>query len=190
MSAHAESMLTVVDLELMPDDLNRYELVEGEILVSRSPGLTHQDVLANLLTILINHLQIHPEGKAYLNPGVILDNHNSVIPDLAFVSGSRLKEIASGKHITGAPDLVIEIVSPGNENARRDRVLKRKVYGAYGVQEYWIVDPLDKCVEIYRLRENTLELLITFSQDEEITSPLLPNLVIPAYRIFDSHPAS
>jgi Uma2 family endonuclease len=185
MSVHAESMLTVTDLELMPDDLNRYELVEGEILVSRSPGLTHQEVLANLLNILMNYLAQHPEGKAYVNPGVIFDNFNSVIPDIAFVSSSRRKAIASGMHITGAPDLVVEIVSPGAENARRDRVVKRQVYGRYGVQEYWIVDPLKRSVDVYRMLESSLELFVTFSHDNEITSPLFPGLAIPAYRLFD-----
>ena len=186
MSTHTQPVMTVADLELMPDDLNRYELVEGEILVSRSLGLTHQDVLVNLLTILVLHLTQHPVGKVYLTPGVILDDFNSVIPDIAFVSRSRRKKIASGKHITGAPDLVVEIVSPGNENARRDRVVKRQVYGRYGVQEYWIVDPLKRSVDVYRLLESSLELFVTFSHDQEITSPLFPGLAIPAKTLFDT----
>lgn len=190
MSTHTQPMLTVADLELMPDDFNRYELMEGEIVVSRTPGLTHQDVLANLLNILMNYLAQHPEGKAYVNPGVIFDNFNSVIPDIAFVSRSRRKEIASGKHITGAPELVVEIVSPGAKNARRDRVMKRQVYGRHGVQEYWIVDPLKRSVEVYRTRENSLELLVTLLDEDEITSPLLPGLAIPTYRIFGPQAAN
>lgn len=184
MSTHTQSMLTVADLELMPDDFNRYELMEGEIVVSRSPGLPHQDVLVNLLNILVNHLAEHPEGKAYLTPGVIFDNFNSVIPDIAFVGRSRREEIASGKHITGTPELMIEVVSPGTANARRDRVVKRQVYGKHGVQEYWIVDPQKRCVEIYRLSENSLELFVRLSGVEEVTSSLFPGLVIPLVRIF------
>lgn len=186
MSTHTQSMLTIADLELMPDDLNRYELVEGEILVSRSPGLTHQEILANLITIFMNYVSQHPVGKAYINPGVILDNFNSVIPDIAFVSRARAAEIASGKHITGAPDLLVEIVSPGNENARRDRVVKRTIYEKYRVQEYWIVEPLTQCIEIYRLRDGSFEQVLTCSHDMEIMSPLLPGLAIPAYRIFST----
>lgn len=186
MSTHTQPMMTVADLELMPNDFNRYELMEGEMFVSRTPGLTHQEVLANLLNLLMNYLVEHPEGKAYVNPGVIFDNFNSVIPDIAFVSRSRRKEIASGKHIEGAPDLVVEIVSPGNENARRDRVVKRQVYGRYGVQEYWIVDPIKRSVDVYRLLESSLELFVTFSHDQEITSPLFSGLAIPAKTLFDT----
>lgn len=184
MSTHTQNLFTIADLELMPDDLNRYELLEGEIIVSRSPGLTHQDVLVNLLMIIVNHLTRRPEGKAYLNPGVIFDNFNSVIPDIVFVSSSRCKEIASGKHITGAPELVVEIVSPGNVNSRRDRVGKRQVYGKNGVQEYWIVDPIERSVEIYCLRDKVLELFVTARGHDEISSQLLPGLVIPLNGIF------
>jgi len=184
MSTHSQSMMTVADLELMPDDLNRYELMEGEIVVSPPPGLTHQRALGNLLHVLLNYLDEHPIGEVFTTPGVTFDQFNSVIPDITYSSNARMAEIGRGEHIAGAPELMIEFVSPGNRNARRDRVLKRRVYGKQGVHEYWIVDPLKRTVEVYGLRENSLDLLVTLQSDDEISTPLLPGLAIPLVKIF------
>jgi Uma2 family endonuclease len=184
MSTHTQPLLTVADLELMPDDLNRYELMEGEIFVSPPPGLTHQRALGNLLTILNIYLARNRIGEVFTTPGVTLDQFNSVIPDITYLSHERMEKIASGEHITGAPELMIEFVSPGSKNARRDRVLKRQVYGRHGVQEYWIVDPRKRRIEVYQLREHALELLTTLFETDEITSPLLPGLNIPLIKIF------
>ena len=186
MSTHTQPVMTVADLELMPDDLNRYELMEGEIFVSPPPGLTHQDALGNLLCILHDFLIKNSFGKVFTTPGVTLDQFNSVIPDIIYLSHARLAEIALGEYITGAPELMIEVVSPGSKNARRDRVLKRQTYAKYGVQEYWIVDPLKRSVEIYRLRENSLELFVTLLDEDQITTSLLPGLAIPANTLFDT----
>ena len=95
-----------------------------------------------------------------------------------------MEDIAPGEHISGAPELMIEFVSPGNRNARRDRVLKRRVYGNQGVQEYWIVDPPKRSVEVYRLRDNSLDLFASLSDEDDITTPLLPSLAIPLAAIF------
>jgi Uma2 family endonuclease len=177
-------MLTVADLELMPDDFNRYELMEGEIVVSPPSGLTHQRALGNLLTILNNFLAKNPIGEVFTAPGVTFDQHNSVIPDITYLSHARLAEIVARDHIEGAPELMIEFVSPGSKNARRDRVLKRNVYGKQGVQEYWIIDPAKRTVEIYRLRTNALEHVMSLSDEDKITTPLLPSLALPVGSIF------
>jgi Uma2 family endonuclease len=76
--------------------------------------------------------------------------------------------------LTGAPDLVIEIISPGAENERRDRVLKRRVYGKFGVKEYWLVDFINRSVEVYRLAGDELDLVATFVGEDELTSEVLP----------------
>ena len=177
-------MLTVADLDLMPDDLNRYELMEGEIFVSPPPGLTHQRVVGNLLSTLHNYLSGNPLGEVFTTPGVTFDQFNSVIPDITYSSNERMSEIAPGEHIAGAPELMVEIVSPGSRNSRRDRVLKRQVYGKQGVQEYWIVDPLKRSVEIFRLVDSMLEPFATLQIGDEFSSPLLPGLTIPLESIF------
>ncbi|HEY0544072.1 MAG TPA: Uma2 family endonuclease [Pyrinomonadaceae bacterium] len=186
MSAHIQPLLTIADLEVMPDDENRYELMEGEIIVSRALGLTHQRILTNLLLIIGNYLAQHPLGEAFATPGVIFDEYNSVIPDIAFVSRERIALIASGERITGAPELMIEIVSPGSENARRDRVVKRQVYGKHGVQEYWVIDPENRTLKVYRLQQKSLELFATLADQNEVASPLLPHLSFPAIKIFNA----
>ena len=86
----------------------------------------------------------------------------------------RRAEIASGDRLNGAPDLVIEIISPGAENERRDRVLKRRLYGRFGVKEYWLVDLINRSVEVYALGQDGLELKASYSGDDEMTSSLLP----------------
>jgi Uma2 family endonuclease len=186
MSAHIQPLLTIADLEIMPDDENRYELVEGELIVSRAPGLTHQRVLLNLSTIIKNYLEQNPVGEVFATPGVIFDGFNSVIPDLAFVSRERLPLIAPEERITAAPELMIEIVSPGSENARRDRVVKRQVYAKHGVQEYWVVDPEQRTLEVYRLQQQSLELFSILVDQAEVASPLLPRLSFPVIKIFSS----
>lgn len=185
MSAKVEPLLTVADLEAMPEDENRYELFEGELIVSRAPSLSHQRVLANLVAILRSYLEQNPIGEVLPTPGVIFDNFNSAIPDVVFITNQQIQNIGSGQHITEAPALAIEIVSPGKENARRDREVKRQVYGKFGVEEYWIANPESRALEIYRLNERSLTLVATLTGEDEITSPILPGFKCPAQQIFN-----
>jgi Uma2 family endonuclease len=174
MATHIEPLLTVDDLDLMPEDGNRYEVIEGELFVSRAPGLTHQSVSGNLFRSLDTYLIQNPIGRIWATPGVIFSELSGVIPDLVFVSHQRRNEIASGERIMGAPDLVIEIVSPGTDNERRDRLAKRQLYAKYGVKEYWIADFEKRTIEVYLLQGQNLELLSILTEQDEITSSVLP----------------
>ena len=184
MSANIEPILTVAALDSLPDDGNRYELFEGELFVSRAPGILHQRVLGNLHAILRAYLEHSPIGEVLLTPGVIFDDFNSAIPDAVFISNQHMSEIISGERIAGAPELVIEIVSPGRENARRDREVKRQVYSKYGVKEYWIADPEMRAVEVYRLRRHALKLVATLIDEDELTTPILPGFKCRISQIF------
>ena len=184
MTAKIDPMLTVADLEVMPDDGNRYELIEGEILLSRAPGLTHQSVSGDLFASIKNYLTQNPIGEIWATPGVVFNDFNGVVPDLVFVTAERRNDIAAGERITGAPELVIEIVSPGSENERRDRVIKRQLYAKFGVKEYWIVNPASRVIDIYRLEGKTLKLAATLREDDCITSPLLPGYSCKVASIF------
>ena len=184
MNAKIEDVFTVADLDLMPDDGNRYELIEGEIVVSRAPGLTHQSVSGNLFYGIKNFLADNPLGEVWATPGVIFDDFNGVMPDLVFVSVERRREIAAGERVTGAPELVVEILSPGTVNERRDRVTKLKLYAKFGVKEYWLVNPASRSIDIYRLSGRTLKQAATLVEDEEITSPLLPGYSCKLASIF------
>ena len=117
-------------------------------------------------------------------PGVIFGELSGVIPDLVFVSHERRSEIASGDRITGAPDLVIEIMSPGSENERRDRLAKRQLYGKYGVKEYWIVDFENRTIKVYLLLGQTLELRSVLTGQGEITSSVLPGFCCKIETVF------
>ncbi|HYX72000.1 MAG TPA: Uma2 family endonuclease, partial [Nitrososphaera sp.] len=136
MSAKVEPLLTIADLDAMPDDGNRYELFEGEIFVSRAPSLSHQRVLINLATLIKNYLEQNPIGEVLPTPGVIFDDFNGAIPDIVFISNQQVSNIGLEERIREAPELIVEIVSPGKENARRDREVKRQVFGKHGVKEY------------------------------------------------------
>ncbi len=93
--------------------------------------------------------------------------------------------MTSGQKITSAPDIVVEILSPGSENRRRDLSVKRQLYAKYGVNEYWIVDSENQSVLIFHLQEQTLEEIATVRGIDEITSPLLPGFHLRAGAVFD-----
>jgi Uma2 family endonuclease len=172
MAAKIEPILTIADLEAMPDDSNRYELIEGELFVSRAPGLKHQRIVRNLLHAIQNYLDLNPVGEILPGPGVIFSDFSGVIPDLIYMSNKRSAEIDTGERLEGAPELIIEVLSPGAENERRDRQVKRQLYHKYGIKEYWIVDPSRSTVDIYRAPG--FKLAASMNSRVEITSPLLP----------------
>jgi Uma2 family endonuclease len=177
-------LMTVADLDVTPDDGNRYEVIEGELFVSCAPSISHQRIVYHLLMAFGAYLIRHPIGMVIPAPGVIFSDLSGVIPDLVFVSQARQPEIASGDRVTGAPDLAIEVLSPGPENARRDRAVKRQLYGKYGVPEYWIVDPEQRAVEVYRQQQGSLEHIGTFMDHDDITSPLFPDFRLRSLDIF------
>ena len=125
MSAQVYPLMTVDDLDCMPEDGNRYEVIEGELFVSRAPGLTHQQVSANLVIDFGIYLAQHALGRIIPTPGLVFNEHSGVIPDIVFFTYEREQEIVSGERLIAAPDLVIEILSPGRANEARDRVAKR-----------------------------------------------------------------
>jgi Uma2 family endonuclease len=181
----AQKLKTTKDLLAIPDEnFKVYELLEGEIFLSEHPSLNHQKIVGNLIFLLDRFLLENPVGKFWFAPGVIFDEYNSAIPDLAFVVNERISQIASGIHIVGAPDLAIEIMSPGSENVRRDQIVKRQTYAKYGVKEYWIVEPIVEVIEITRLQENVLASVGVFRNKDEINSPLLPDLNFTVKDVF------
>ncbi len=140
----------------MPEDGNRYEAIGGELYVTPPPRLRHQELARNLVRALLPLLQEPGRGELYFAPvGVEFpDTRDGVQPDILFVSNERL-DIVGEYWLRGAPDLVIEILSPST--AARDRNLKRKLYGRHGVAEYWIVDPLSETVEVWSFTEGDTE---------------------------------
>ena len=120
MASKTGSLLTVANLDAFPeDDGNRYELIGGELFVSRAPGIPHQRVLHNLQMEFGLYLKAHPIGILVPGAGAIFSDHDAVIPDLVFVRNERWDQVVSGEKFTGAIDLVIETLARGGEPAAR-----------------------------------------------------------------------
>src|SRR5882724_10315576 len=171
MASRVEPLLTVADLDACPDDSNRYELIGGELFVSRAPGIPHQRVILNLEIGISDYLTDNPVGILVPGAGAIFSDYDAAIPDLAFVRNERWDQVVTGEKFTGAVDLVVEILSPGTQNRQRDLSAKRKLYGKFGSEEYWIVDSENREVVILRLQGQALDEVATLKSDDELTSP-------------------
>ena len=178
---------TIEDLDALPqNEWNRYEIIEGALFVTRAPHHRHQQVSFNIAFQLNRWSKANQRGVAIITPGVIFSQEDSVIPDVVWVSNERLAQIEDeAGHLLGAPELVIEVLSPGIVNEKRDRSAKRKLYSLYGVQEYWIVDRNLQQVEVYRRQESILTLKATLLFKEDITSQLLPEFRCAIDRFFE-----
>lgn len=179
---------TTHDLESLPDMLDdtRYELIDGELQVARQPHWEHQ--FANLALGSALHVWSRQtrRGVANLAPGVIFSPEDGVAPDLVWIS---LERRAQGLRPDGklyvAPEIAVEILSPGSTNERRDRELKRKLYAREGVEEYWLLDYHTRQVEIFKRGGDTLELAATLTNADDLTSPLLPGFAFPVRDLWE-----
>lgn len=179
---------TVADLELFPDDGQRYEIVDGELFVSRAAHHKHQAVGSRCIWALVDWNRSTELGQVLMTPGLIFSDADAVIPDVVWVSHERLARLEDDAgHLRGAPELVVEVLSPGALNERRDREAKRKLYSAYGVQEYWIIDWQARTVAVYRRQRARLQLIATLSNDDTLTSPTLPGFSLTVAQLFDRH---
>ncbi len=164
-----------------PDD-ERYELIEGELLMTPSPIPRHQRISGRLDFELRKFVTENDLGEVFYAPcDVFLDNENVVQPDILFISKDRLNIIGK-KNIEGAPDIVIEIIS--ENTAYRDLVQKKRLYAKFGVKEYWIVVPGEELIEVYILKNNTFILYKTYSKDDTLESLYLKGLKIGLKNIF------
>jgi Uma2 family endonuclease len=177
--------LTNADVESMPDDGNRYELIDGELYVSAAPSAFHQIILANIIVAFADYLRQRPIGRIAPGVGVIFDDYNGVIPDLVFATSKKMTRALADGRFRAAPEIVIEILSPGTSNIRRDRHVKLSLYEARGVTEYWIVDPKNRRIEINR-RNDAGELAADrkLGEHDELTSSLLPSFRVSVDRLF------
>lgn len=177
---------TTTDIELLAtNDGTRYEIVDGELFVTRSPHWMHQETCGNIYSELQNWSRAKGLGRATINPGIIFTDADNVIPDVAWASNERLAILLDDAgHLTGAPELVVEVLSSGAEQERRDKEAKFKLYSLRGVQEYWIADWRLEQVEIYRRENAALTLVATLTSDDELSSLLLPDFQCSVARFF------
>ncbi|GAC1394078.1 MAG: Uma2 family endonuclease [Ktedonobacteraceae bacterium] len=166
---------TVDDVEPLPDDGSRYEIIDGELYVSELPDVYHQIVCTHVATYIELWNDQIRSGLTILAPGIIFTNDNAVVPDVVWISNERYAAAlqADGK-IHSCPELVIEILSPGPENRRRDRETKRKLYSRRGAEEYWIVNWQERRLEVYQRENAVLTLDRTLAENDVLETALLP----------------
>ena len=165
-----------------PED-KRCELLDGELLMTPAPNLKHQRVQLRLGSRLARFIEERAPGELFFAPcDVVLSNHDVVQPDLLFVSRERAHLLRGGDAVRGAPDLVVEILSPAT--ADRDRGYKHALYARHGVTEYWLVDPLDETIVIHRLEDAAAA--DTFGRGQTLRSPLLAGFELDVDAVFPS----
>jgi Uma2 family endonuclease len=176
---------TSEDLEVFPDDGKRYEIIDGELYVSKQPHWHHQATCGWIFALLGRWSLETGLGEASLAPGVIFDDDEDVAPDVVWASSARLaRSLDESGKLHAAPELVVEVLSFGIKNVRRDREAKLKLYSRRGVDEYWLVDWHARSIEIYRRAESVLRLVEELSIDAVLSSPLLPGFAAPLAQIF------
>lgn len=176
---------TSADLALMPDDGKRREIIEGELYVSRAPGFEHQYTCGRLSRFLDEWNDQSSLGVVVAAPGLVFAEDDDVIPDVIWIGLERFERGRDeAGHFIIAPELVIEVLSPGKPNKERDRQAKLKLYSRRGVQEYWIVDWMAQQVEVYRLERDGLKQTVTLLLGDSIESPLLPGFSCPVRSLF------
>jgi Uma2 family endonuclease len=164
------------DIWQAPDDSKIYEVVDGELFVTPPPSFEHQNAVSTLLIIVGNVVRERKLGRIVSAPvGVVLHGFTGVQPDIVFISRER-EHLISRRGVEGAPDLVVEALSPST--ARRDRTIKMRAYAAAGVPHYWMLNPHRRALEAYRLGEEGYELVGEFGPGMVFRPELFPGLEI------------
>ena len=175
--------LTYDDYLTLPEE-KRYELMEGELFMVPAPDFYHQIVSGNIELPLMEFVKKRNLGiVAYAPVDVVLSPEDVLQPDILFITRER-RHIITKKNVSGAPDLVIEILSPSTQE--RDKLVKRDIYSRYGVKEYWIVDPVGKNIEVMTVGSKGYTLHAIFLNDEVLTSPLIQGFSLPLKEVFAS----
>jgi Uma2 family endonuclease len=174
----AQERVSYADLERWPEDGRRYELYNGEVFEIPSPIVLHQFVLGRIYLALSAYVQVHG-GSVFVAPlDIVLTDYDVVQPDVLLFTPEREHLLHMRQVTRHAPDLAIEILSPGTE--RNDRGRKLRLLERHHLAEYWLVDPDDPVVEVYQLHERLdagrLMPAGTARGDERLASPLLPAL--------------
>ncbi|MBL8130729.1 MAG: Uma2 family endonuclease [Anaerolineae bacterium] len=180
MTLHVRAQVTLEDYLALPETMLPTELIDGEIIQMPAPELEHQEIVGNGY-LLLRALARTKGGKVYISPtDVVLDDVTVVQPDLLWIApeGSRCIPDA-GKRLRGAPDLVIEVVSPGS--VFHDRRTKFRLYEQHGVREYWLVDPRDRLIEVWTRQGDNFVLIDLYEENQTFKSPLMGQVAVSAF---------
>ncbi len=173
--------LTYQDYANLEGD-ERYELLDGELILVGSPNRDHQSVNLRLASRMLSFVDENDLGWVYGAPFDVLFTDTDVVqPDILFISRER-EHILTPANVQGAPDLIVEILSPSSST--RDWRAKRELYSDHGVREYWIVDPTNRIVSILLPQDGVLEIDQTHTEDDTATSTVLEGFSVSLDTIF------
>ena len=173
--------LTYQDYANLEGD-ERYELLDGELILVGSPNRDHQLVSVRLLTRMYSFVDENDLGWVLDAPFDVLFTDTDVVqPDILFISRER-EHILTPANVQGAPDLIVEILSPSSST--RDWRAKRELYATHGVPEYWIIDPANRIVSVLLLQDGVLEIEQTLTEDDTATSTVLNGFNVSLDSIF------
>jgi Uma2 family endonuclease len=179
----AAAKLTYQDLRRMPDDGKRYELLDGEVYMTPAPSTRHQRTVGRLHVALAEFVQERGLGEVLLAPtDVVFGERTAVQPDLLYIGNDRAS-IVTELNVQGAPDLVVEVLSPSTASFDRDK--KLQYYARAGVREIWYLDPLARTAEILELGPDGRYVVAgKLSGESRLTSAVLPGLSLPLGDLF------
>lgn len=184
MAVHSPRKLTYEDFEKIPEDGSRHEILDGAHVVTPAPTPFHQSVSSATFVALYTLVRERRLGKVFYAPlDVVLSDHDIVEPDILFISAARVG-ILTDKNAQGAPDLIVEILSPRTRH--RDLGEKRACYELLGVLEYWVLDPDTATALLFRRHGDGFlpPIRLSAEADERLTTPLLRGLEIPLREVF------
>lgn len=173
---------TYEDYCRLPDDGWTYEIIEGELFMSPAPLTRHQKSGGKIFALFLNFAEEHDAGETYISPiDVILPGFaNPVQPDVIFVAKARL-DIIKEERIEGAPDIIVEVLSPWNWIIDRRR--KFTIYAKAGVREYWLIDPKARTIELFCLRGGSYALIGKYGVGETVQSEVLPGFAVQVEKV-------
>ncbi|MBC8186320.1 Uma2 family endonuclease [candidate division KSB1 bacterium] len=176
-------LLTYDDYVTFPDqDGIRKEIIEGELYMTPAPATKHQLIVLRLAKILDDYVLQYDLGTILISPfDVIFSNLNVIQPDILFISKENSK-ILTDLNAKGAPDLIVEILSPATMD--NDRIYKKLVYEKSGVKEYWIVDSRNNVVEVWILKDKRYRLYVQAGEEQRLKSQLFRELEIDLDSVF------
>lgn len=177
---------TSPDLALLPDvEGIRYEIIDGNLHVSKQPHWHHQYVCNRVSSALDAWNDQTGMGFVLFAPGVIFSPENDVVPDLVWISRDRVELLTDqAGHLRGAPELVLEVLSFGAANEKRDRDTKLQLYSRQGVQEYWLANWRSETLDVFRRSAAGLQLTTTLRNDDVLVTPLLPGFSLVVSRLW------
>ncbi len=166
----------------IPENGKRYEVVRGVLYMAPAPGMKHQSIAGHIFYHLTTHVYYRKLGKTFFAPFDVQLNEKTIVqPDVLVILNAHRERITESR-IIGAPDLVVEILSP--KTASKDRHEKRAAYEQAGVPEYWLVDPETRSVELLVLKEGRYQNLGAFRGKERVPSRIVPELPVEVEQFF------